>query len=95
MSPDARQRMEFTFAQMQAQELSTQATNALVLAVLGILCFLPAMIGFFMSLTVLGRLGRIPSLTNHPARARAIWALVISLLFMLIWTVISFGAGGW
>ncbi|NLJ35209.1 MAG: hypothetical protein GX358_03070 [candidate division WS1 bacterium] len=93
MSPDARRRMELTFAQMQAQELSTQATNALVLAVLGILCFLPAMVGFFMALSVIGRLGRIPSLTNHPARARAIWAIVISLLFMLIWVVILFGTG--
>lgn len=94
MSPDVRRRVDLTFTQIQAQELAAQATNALVLSLLGLLCFLPAMIGFFMGLSVLGKISKQPTLTNHPARARATWAVAIGTGFLIIWGLILFSAGG-
>ena len=88
LSPDVQRRVETTFAQLQVGELNARATNALVLSLLGILCFLPAMIGFFMGLAVLGQGGQIGAFSNHPARGRAIAAVIIGLFFLIMWGVI-------
>ncbi len=85
LTPDARRRVEATFTEMQSRELGAQATNALVLSVLGILCFLPAMIGFFMAIAVLSRAAQNPAMANHPAKTRAIAAVVIGLFWLFLW----------
>ncbi len=85
LTPDAQRRVEATFAQMQAHELNARATNALVLSVLGILCFLPAMIGFFMGIAVLSKAVQNRALANHPAKTRAIAAIVIALFWLFLW----------
>jgi len=79
LTPDARRRVEATFAEMQARELNARATNALVLSVLGILCFLPAIIGFFMGIAVVVRAAQLPATpATSSAKARAIAAIVLA-----------------
>jgi len=80
--PDVQQRVEDTFLQMRTRELNARATSALVLAFLGILCFLPAIIAFFMGIGILGQLAHIPSLASQPqpAKGRAIAAIVVAPL---------------
>ncbi len=95
LTPDARRRVEATFAEMQVRELNARATNALVLSVLGILCFLPAMIGFFMAIAVLSKVAQNAAFANHPAKGRAIAAIVIGVFWLFVWgSVMLSGLGG-
>ena len=80
LPPDIEQRVEATFLEMRARELNARATSALVLAFLGILCFLPAIIAFFMGVGILGQLAHVPSLGSQPAKGRAIAAIVVAPL---------------
>ena len=80
LPPDVQQRVEATFLEMRARELNARATSALVLAFLGILCFLPAIIAFFMGIGILGQIAHMPSLGAQPAKGRAIAAIVVAPL---------------
>ncbi|MFP3903147.1 MAG: RING finger protein [Armatimonadota bacterium] len=80
-----------SFEQIQGAELEARANNAFVLGVLGILCFLPALIGFFMGINVLGQIKQNPALQNHPARGRAVGAIVVSSIFLLVWIFVFIG----
>ncbi|MFO7947073.1 MAG: RING finger protein [Armatimonadota bacterium] len=80
-----------SFEQLQGAELEARANNAIVLGVLGIMCFLPALIGFFMGINVLGQIKQNPALQNHPARGRAIGAIVVSSVFLLVWIFVFIG----
>ena len=65
---------------MRSRELNARATSALVLAFLGILCFLPAIVAFFMGVGILGQLSHMPSLGSQPAKGRAIAAILVAPL---------------
>lgn len=91
-------RVESTFLDHRARELESRANNALVLSVLGFLCFVPALIGFFMGVSVLGQVAQTRALANSPARGRALAAVIIGLFFTIggvlaLWVVPALSGG--
>ena len=84
LTPQTQTRIESTFLDHRARELESRANNALVLSVLGFLCVVPALIGFFMGVGVLGQIAQTRALANSPARGRALAAVIIGLFFTII-----------
>lgn len=77
---------------LHREELLTRANNALTLSILGILtCGVTSIIGFFMAINVLSELGALRGASNHPARGRAISAIVVSFIVLLLGVVLVFG----
>lgn len=88
----AETRSELGFNELQGAELEARANNALILSVFGLLCFIPALVGFFMGIRVLGQIRQNPALINHPARGRAIGAIMVSGLFIALWVILFIGS---
>jgi hypothetical protein len=85
VSPETQSRVESTFVEHRARELDSRASNALVLSILGFLCFVPALIGFFMGVGVLGQVSQVRALERSSARNRALGAVIVGLFFMIGW----------
>lgn len=84
LAPQTQARVESTFLEHRARELESRANNALVLSVLGFLCVVPALIGFFMGVGVLGQIAQTRALANSPARGRALAAVIVGLFFTIV-----------
>ena len=91
LGPQTQARVESTFVQHRLRELESRANNALVLSILGFLCFLPALIGFFMGIGVLGQVAQTRALAQSSAHGRAIGAVVVGLFFMIVWGLLVVG----
>lgn len=84
LTPQTQTRIESTFLDHRARELESRANNALVLSVLGVLCVVPALIGFFMGVGVLGQIAQTRALASSPARGRALAAVIVGLFFTIV-----------
>ncbi|HEY3396693.1 MAG TPA: RING finger protein [Armatimonadota bacterium] len=63
-------------------ELDRLATNALIYAILGFICFFPAIIGLFTAISVLGQIAR-SGLPASGAKLKAWIAIAVSLLYLV------------
>jgi len=72
---------------LQEAELSGRASNALVLAILGLFCCgLVSLIGMFMGISVLSDANRL-RISASSAKSKAIAAIICGIVAALIWLV--------
>jgi len=72
---------------LQANELAARANNALILAIVGLLCCAPlGVVGLFMGIAVLADVNRLRSRAPD-ARGKAIAAVVLGVVGVLAWVI--------
>lgn len=88
-SPSPRTTVMPDLDMLQQTELSGRANNAVILAALGLACCFPlALIGLFMSISILGDIARL-RVSAPAARGKAIAAIVLTAIALVVWVIVG------